>query len=226
MQIPVTEEVGFISSGGGVGGGGGGLLVLVYRYTGGGIVSARHISLLFVRVRSISLLLSRRREKRLTPSSYVRTSTVNRPRADLILAHCRRVPLLPSFPSFFFSPFSSLYFLFPRLPPNAVRRPVRQRDRVRRKRRVFVIGANHHVKARREKRRSSQKARCANCHFHCPVSLSRINFYVREHRRQDRSSRAKDCSKVSAIVFSDFFKRLSLILSGNASFSNYILNLR
>lgn len=75
----VTEEVGFISSGGGVGGGGGdggggaGLLVLVYRYTGGGIVSARHISLLFVRVRSISPLLSRRRERRLTPSSYART---------------------------------------------------------------------------------------------------------------------------------------------------------
>lgn len=72
MQIPLTEEVGFISSGGGVDGGGGddrgggaGLLVLVYRYTGGGIVSARHISLLFVRVPSISPLLSRRRERRL-----------------------------------------------------------------------------------------------------------------------------------------------------------------
>lgn len=106
MQIPVTEEVGFISSGGGVGGGGGGLLVLVYRYTGGGTVSARHISLLFVRVRSISPLLSRRRERRLTPSSYVRTSTVNRPRADLILAHCQCVPLL-SVVSFFL-----LFFLF------------------------------------------------------------------------------------------------------------------
>ncbi|EFN72252.1 hypothetical protein EAG_04142 [Camponotus floridanus] len=40
-RIPVTEEVGFISSGGGVGGGGGGLLVLVYRYTGGGINVSR-----------------------------------------------------------------------------------------------------------------------------------------------------------------------------------------
>lgn len=164
--------------------------MLVYRYTGGGIVSARHISLLFVRVLSISLLLSRRRERRLTPSSYVRTSTVNRPRADLILVHCRRVPLLSWFPSFFFFFFPSPYFLSPRLPPNAVRRPVRQRDRVRRKVRVLVIGTSRHVNGQERKKKIIAKSSLCELSFSLPC-VALTDKFLRARTQKRRSFLAR-----------------------------------
>lgn len=153
----MTEEVGFISSGGGVGGGGGdggggaGLLVLVYRYTGGGIVSARHISLLFVRVRSISPLLSRRRERRL--NTFLLRSDANC-QTSARGPHSRSLPAHSS--SFVISsslPFSSSFFNPLPTSANAVHRFVCQCDRVRRKVRVLFIGAGYHINNQERKKK-------------------------------------------------------------------------